>query len=89
MWQQDESAGQNNDKYFLLTAEILISYVSTADAVIQMLENYLSSVNNVKFNESLMLMSKINNYSELSVLENMSPNRPAHSREYYYGVPLG
>lgn len=44
LWQQDESAGQNNDKYFLLTAEnlILISYVSTADAVIQMLENYLS-----------------------------------------------
>ena len=41
LWQQDESAGQNNDKYFLLTAEILISYVSTADAVIQMLENYL------------------------------------------------
>ena len=54
LWQQDESAGQNNDKYFLLTAEILISYVSTADAVIQMLENDLSSVDNVKFNESLM-----------------------------------
>lgn len=41
-------------KYFLLTAEILISYVSRADAVIQILENYLFSVNNVKFNESLM-----------------------------------
>lgn len=54
LWQQDEIAGQNNDKYFLLTAEILISYVSTADAVIQMLENDLYSVNNVKFNESLM-----------------------------------
>lgn len=54
LWQQDESAGQNKDKYFLLTAEILISYVSRADAVIQILENYLFSVNNVKFNESLM-----------------------------------
>lgn len=42
LWHQDESSGQNNDKYFLLTAKILISYVSTADAVIQMLENYLS-----------------------------------------------
>lgn len=54
LWQQDESAGQSNDKYCLLTAEILISYVSTADTVILlMLENYLSSVNNVKF-QSLM-----------------------------------